>query len=170
MISENKYMQLDNLVAYINAELEAASAYATSHESNTASFVASLGYNEGTPELDRIDDELTALLAQEPVKKLSKMELNSLLIDSSCLQYVLHMGGISNGIYHRSIGEIAVELGDDIVAQLSALAEEEFDYVNKRADGYITRPGKYAYVNHSYERFALVLDETLLREAIAKLE
>jgi len=170
MISENKYMQLDFLVSIINEELEAASNYETSHESITASFVASLGYNEGTPELDRIDDELTALLAQESVKKLSKRALNSLLIDSSRLRYVSHIGAINNGIYHRSIGEIEIELGDEIVAQLSALTAEEFVYVSRHTEGYIKPNSQYAYVDHSYERFELVLDETLLREAIAGLE
>lgn len=155
-------MRHEQLIDSINEFIARETEYALSAESAHADFAASFGYGDGEIDLRNLDDDLSDLV-ETARKTMTRDEVETLMRDS-CSMELAGIWRVSNDIFSVSIGEIEVELPEEITVQLDQLSEIELAQVKRRADAYIS--GHHAYINLNGSRWVMVLDYELFAEAL----
>jgi hypothetical protein len=165
--------KVQELIEQIDEYAERMSEYALSDESCHAEFCQSFGYGDDVPRLDDLEPHVRELVAKLKDESTKGTFLSAL---GDCCELV--QTGIyiqTNEVYSVGLGEIEEQLPDEISESLKTLSDEEYAlvrrgvnhcYMPERARSY----SDCIYLNHSYDRFVLVLDEEKLADAVTDLQ
>lgn len=173
--------RLDAIVERIDAEGKWADEYQESEDSPVADYVT-WGWSEGdVGELARRaegDADLAPLVQLARSKGVVGKALAALLADASELELIHGTYRRDREIFGLSIGESEHELSEEVNAEVAKLTDAEFEYVQRRADYYVSRctygsatPNlhvpAYLHTSHYYDRWSLVCDADRLSEALS---
>ena len=158
-------INLEDLINEINDEMDQSEKYYTEDDCNHYTDALYEGEWEINADWDEeLDDDIKEDIAK---LNLSEDELKQLLIETSGLVFISEFWLWRREVASVSLGEIEIELSQEIIEKLELLSDDEIERVEKETYNYMS--GSYTCLNLDSCRWALRYDEDLLALAVNDL-
>ena len=164
---EKSEAKVSALIEEFDALMEREEENALSGEGLYAEFCASFGYGDGFHEVeDRMrDEEEEVQEAFELLKKKFGRYWKDEFANLCELRQVHGLHGVSHSVYSILLGELEVQLEEDLAKRIQELDEAEFTRFSRKVNACILERRKdFAYIDLSYERFDMILKTDALLE------
>ena len=167
MLEQTRQQELDEIIDQLNSITEYTNNYVENEDCGIAEYAQCFAYGES--DKDDIADKIERIewLSDED-KKIIKALSYSELAGICSLELVSGIWSREDEIFSCVIGEVEEQLPDELFAEIKKLNDEELEYIERNCDGYYS--DGFLYVNRDYDRWSMILDETLTNEFLDNKE